>query len=725
MSTPRQSYADPQWIDVDTAATFLRTCPDDAFMCLLRDCIERIETASEKLVSQVLIELEKRQLLEDPLWQQWQQEQDVRRSPFGLRLLAETCQRCGKNELATDFWTQLASLSIDDLATAHLALARLSEHPEEAYRHLRAAVGNCEEYAFLSRAARMLHRLQKKSPPPDARTIKVAVLGSSTTSLLLPILQVLGLRSGLNIDCYEAPFGQIPQEILNPGSGLYAFAPDFVIIATNWRDAGLPPISEDPETALDAVVEHWKNLWGPLMEKHPCTILQHNFDVPVVDSAGSLSGRHPGGRARLLRRLNEQLLGSAPAGVLFVDFDHIAGEFGKRAWFDAVGWYGAKQYPAADALPLLCEHYLALIRTALGLSAKVLALDLDNTLWQGVIGEDGLQGIKTGPPSAVGEAFADIRRYAAELKERGILLVVVSKNNEADAKLPFEQGEDMILKLEDFASFRANWEDKTHNLRQAAEELNLGLDSFVLLDDNPAERAQVRTQATAVAVVELPPRPEDFLQALQAGHHFEALTLSTEDQQRHADYQANRERQSLQTATGSLTDYLRQLRMEATLRPFNDADLDRIVQLINKTNQFNLTTRRYSREEVKALMASPDYWTCSVRLSDRFGDSGLVGVIIARREPARWYIDTWLMSCRVLGRGVEALMLHTLAQAARDDGATELEGRFIPTAKNGLVADLFPKLGFAPAGTDVDAQKFFAALDALVIPETHIEVVGS
>ena len=347
--------------------------------------------------------------------------------------------------------------------------------------------------------------------------------------------------------------------------------------------------------------------------------------------------------------------------------------------------------------PELVDQQVALIRASLGLTKKVLVLDLDNTLWGGVIGEDGLGGIVLGPPSARGEAFATFQRYVLELKERGILLAVCSKNNLEDAQLPFLHHDATVLHLDDFAIFRANWLDKPTNLHEIAQKLNLGLDSFVFIDDNPIERALVRGQIPEVSVPELEKDPATFIDVLERGLYFESLTLSQEDRERHESYRGNVLREEMQAAAGSLEDFLRGLNMEAVTGPFDDNVLSRIVQLIGKTNQFNLTSRRHSEETVRRMISSEEYWTRYFKLRDRFGDNGLVGLMIARALPdltATWEIDTWLMSCRVIGRGMERFMIRTLINAARTKQVKHIRGIYVPTQKNTMVSGLYSQFEF-------------------------------
>lgn len=642
-------------------------------------------------------------------------------SAFGRRLIAriQESRREWKDAIAR--WTRVieAASGIDQEALLSRARARAQVGDNASgFADLRAAVTDNDDFAFLTRAAKLYRRLKQKAAPPSLRQAKVAFLSSTTTALAAPLLELACFRDGIDATIYEAPYDSYRQEILDPQSELYRFGPDVVLIAMHWRDANLPAFSDEPEATITQTVETFQQLWATLLKRLPCRVIQHSFDQPRQRSFGHLSHGLPGGRAAMLREINRRLLAAAPPTVAILDLEHAAAHFGGK-WSDDAFWHLAKQHPSSGALPALVDHQTALIRAHLGLTKKVLVFDLDNTLWGGVIGEDGLEGINIGPPSPAGEAYQSLQRYAKELRSRGVLLAVCSKNNEADARLPFEKHDAMNLRLDDFAVFRANWDDKPSNLRAAAEQLKLGLDSFVLMDDNPAERAFVRRELPEVAVPELGTDPATFVDALDRRMYFEAIALSDEDRQRHRQYQDNAARVAVQQQAGSLDEFLRQLQMEAEAGPVNESVLARVVQLLGKTNQFNLTTRRHGEGKVREMMASPRWWTQYFKLRDRFGDNGLIGLIIAREADdaaGTWEIDTWLMSCRVIGRKMEELMFATLAQAAQEKGIRRLRGVYLPTAKNSMVADLYPRLGFTASGAQAGSQIFEFDLATQPIP---------
>jgi FkbH-like protein len=376
------------------------------------------------------------------------------------------------------------------------------------------------------------------------------------------------------------------------------------------------------------------------------------------------------------------------------DVAAIAERVGTDQWFDAVQW-NAYKLPFSGEFNLIYADALGrLLGSVLGKAKKCLVLDLDNTVWGGVIGDDGIVGIQIGQGSATGEAFLSIQQLALELKNRGIILAVCSKNNDETARSGFRENPDMLLKESDIAVFQANWTDKATNLEAIAETLNIGVDSLVLLDDNPAERAQVRAALPSVGVPELPDDPALFPLFLTSAGYFEATSFSDDDKLRAESYASNAQRSQVKARSRDLGDYLISLKMELESRPFDANGLDRITQLINKTNQFNLTTKRATISEIENLIANENFYTLQVRLKDSFGDMGMIGVVIISQRSTQWVIEQWLMSCRVLGRKVEEAMLSLVIADARKKGIKSIYGSFIPTSKNNMVKDHYINLGF-------------------------------
>jgi FkbH-like protein len=406
----------------------------------------------------------------------------------------------------------------------------------------------------------------------------------------------------------------------------------------------------------------------------------------------------PASPTRLVTCLNDTLAAAAAEeGVLLVDVARRSQLDGLDAWYDVTRWLQAKQEIAPGVAPLFGELVVRTIAARLGMARKCLVLDLDNTLWGGVIGEDGLEGVVLGQGSASGEAHLQLQHYARALRERGVLLAVCSKNEAAIAESAFQHHPEMVLRRSDFASFVANWSDKADNLRKIAKELNIGLDSLVFVDDNPAERARIREALPMVAVPEMPHDPAYYVRVLAEAGYFDAASLTAEDIERAGQYAANAEREELREQSDSLEGFLRNLEMSANCGTFEPGDLPRITQLINKTNQFNTTTKRYSLKEVKAIMSAPENITLQFRLFDRLGDNGLVStIIILPVGNGVFEIDNWVMSCRVFGRGLEYEAMNTAVDAVRKRGGCRLKATYIPTAKNGVIKDLFSRLGFEP-----------------------------
>ena len=460
----------------------------------------------------------------------------------------------------------------------------------------------------------------------------------------------------------------------------------------NWRDLGLTDDAESHAEIAHAL-SRIENLWSAALNSTSGHLLQLSFAPPTSHPAYELSSLQQHGQARSIRQINERLYAATNDRVTLIDAERIAAR-SPHEWEDAIQFSSAKAYPAAALLPTVGEHFVSCIRAEMGLSRKLIVLDLDNTLWGGVVGEDGLSGIKLGPSSALGERFQEFQSYLKALKQRGVLLALASKNNRADAEEIFRRHPNSVLQLDDFVARKIDWNDKASNIRQIAAELRLGLESFLFLDDNPAERTSVRRELPDVIVPEISNDPADSISALEDGLYLQALRTTSEDRARSASYLAESKRTDLAASVGSVDEYLSELAMEIHYGRVDQETSIRVAQLINKTNQFNLTSARHSLEQVQSFMASPEYWCRWYRLKDRFADHGLIGVLIARITGTCWYVDTWLLSCRVIGRDVESFMFRDLVHCALEAGTQKIVARYIPTAKNALVAQLLPCLGF-------------------------------
>jgi FkbH-like protein len=578
-----------------------------------------------------------------------------------------------------------------------------------------------DDLATWSGAAAVLRRCQPLAPPLP-RTLRVAVLGSSTTSQLTALLPLAGARAGLHMEVYECPYGQYRQEVLNPASGLYAFGPDVVVLAMHEGDVDLPPVSLDPEAALEASLAELEALWQVVMLRSGAHVVQFTMALPPEQPLGHLSTKVAGSRSRLLQEFNLRLGERAPPSVSFVDCAALAAAVGTRTWFDAKYWHLAKQAVSPLCIPLLARALGAEVAASAGLSRKCLVLDLDGTLWGGVLGEDGLAGIRLGE-SAQGEAFSAFQDFVLVLKSKGVVLAVCSKNDESLVREAFLTHPGMRLRLEDISVLSAGWGDKAAQLRVIADQLGLGLDALVLVDDNPVERELTRQLAPQVDVVRLPADPAGYVRALADYPYFATTSLTAEDAGRTEQYRARAAAAVSRAAASSLDEFLHSLAMEATVAQVNAATLERVAQLVGKTNQFNLTSRRRGLPELEQLAADEDVTVLTVRLADRFADHGLVGVLIGRQRGAVFDVDTWLMSCRVIGRTLEDEMLAAAAAHSRARGCSTLRGSYLPTAKNGLVADLYPRLGFARGPDSTEAvQTWICPVDEVRRPPGHIRV---
>jgi FkbH-like protein len=555
--------------------------------------------------------------------------------------------------------------------------------------------------------ATSLHRLLKqlrRIAPAKGRRIKIAILGSVTTHQLMDLIDLYLQAGRIEAEFYEADYGTVHQEFLDPSSTLHEFRPDYILIVSTWRDLqDKPRLNDEPgevKLKVDAEIAAWAPLWRIAQEQLKAQVIQSNFAVPPWRALGNLEARHPAAFSRYVSLVNFALADAAPRGVTIHDVDQLSSAAGRWAWADERFFHHAKLPCSPEQLVDYAHSLASLILAQSGVGRKCLVLDLDNTLWGGVIGDDGLGGIRLGQGEPEGEAFISFQRYVKSLGERGVILAVCSKNDEAIAREVFEKHSEMVLRLEHISCFVANWDDKATNLARIAERLNIGINSLVFFDDNPAERSIVRQLQPEVAVPEVPSDPAYYIRALDRHRFFEATTISTEDLRRNQFYQADVKRQALESSAADMASFLRSLDMAARMEPVVDSSLERTVQLINRSNQFNLTTRRYSNADLVHLLSQPACLTRTVSLSDRFGDHGLISVLIAKEDGDALIIDTWLMSCRVLKRGVEHLLLNDIVSHAKSRGLRRILGEYIATPKNGLVRDHYRNLGFALVGTE-------------------------
>ena len=568
--------------------------------------------------------------------------------------------------------------------------------------------------------------------PGKLRQITLGIAATHTADLVAEALPATGLRHGLLLETFQVDYGQTAQALLDASSPLAQAKPDFVLLALDAQALGLArPFFDDAEAAkaVRSALDYVISLRDGAHANVGAGTILHTLAVPAEALFGSFDARQPGSVRWMISEFNRLLAAEAIGEAdMLLDMAAIAENVGLARWHDPLRWHEGKMPFSLDAIPLYADHVCRLLAAARGLSKKCLVLDLDNTLWGGVIGDDGVEGIKLGQGSTAGEAHLAIQVLAMDLRRRGIVLAVCSKNEEDAALIPFREHDEMLLKEDHISVFVANWTDKATNLKAIAETLNIGVDSLVFLDDNPAERERVRQELPEVAVPEVGDEPSDYVRLLAMAGYFEALSFGDEDKKRAEMYQANAQRATAMAKIGNLDDYLASLDMVCTIRPFDSLGRARIAQLINKSNQFNLTTRRYTEGQVAQMQDDPDRFTMQVRLVDRFGDNGMISVVVFDRNGPdggadTWHCDTWLMSCRVLGRRVEEAVLAHIAQAAREAGAGYLTGDWLPTAKNKLVEKHFEKLGFSKiAELPEGGTRWKLDLDEYQAPDLPMEI---
>ncbi|HAW57538.1 MAG TPA: hypothetical protein DCX03_00760 [Bacteroidales bacterium] len=508
----------------------------------------------------------------------------------------------------------------------------------------------------------------------DNPELKVAVLGTCSIQYVCKVLRyVLFADYGIKTEIFEGEYNGISLAVLEDMSEYHAFQADVTVI--------LPDCSE---TSL----AYWQNIWS----KADGQIFQSNFVVPDISSLGNLEMNIAGSVNFNIMKANLEFVQAKPRNVSFLDLESLASNIGKNRWFDYTAFFMSKLGFSLNYLGDVCSLIARQIAALKGKTRKCLVLDLDNTLWGGVVGDDGFDGINLAPNDAVGESYRFFQKYVLSLKERGIILAICSKNNEDTAKEPFIKNQDMLIKLEDISCFIANWNDKATNIRQIAKYLNIGVDSLVFFDDNPAEREIVRLNVPEVAVIDVPKDPAYYAKALSDSGIFDWLQITDEDLTRAKSYSTNKQRAELETSFVNYDEYLNALEMKYTIGFLDEKRIARFAQLINKSNQFNLRTQRYSEADIAAMMNDSAYKLIYAELSDKFDNYGLIACAILRED----FIDTWVMSCRVLKRKVEDKMFEFILQNIKGD----ITGEYLPSPKNSMVKDFYKTLGFEETGKE-------------------------
>ena len=552
--------------------------------------------------------------------------------------------------------------------------------------------------------ARFIRRAMEKTfaGHPALAPLRVALLSSFSIEFVHDLLIAHGFVEGLRIELYQAGFGQFRQDILNSASGLYAFDPHVVILAVEGKDL-VPDLyrhdaadgSVDLESAVTEAGQELAALAKAFRERSAATLLVHNFTPPTWRRLGILDGQLGPSQAERVAALNAALaqLCRESRGIHTVDYAGLVQRVGTSAWYDDRMALYARAPIAQSALPQLAREYVKFLRALAGKTKKCLVLDLDNTLWGGVLGEEGPRGIRLGPDYP-GSAYLEFQRVVRGLRQRGVILAIASKNNPADVDEVFATNDHIVLRPEDFSIVRVGWNAKSQSLREIATHLNIALDHMVFVDDNPAECDEVAHALPAVTVVALPAQPEHFVQTLLEPGYFDALSVSTEDLRRAELYQQRDQAEELRAQSESIEDFYRRLEMEVVFAPVRETSLARAAQLTQKTNQFNVTTVRYTEAELLERQADPASLVTTIQVRDRFGDNGIVGFMMARLAGSEMEIDTLLLSCRVIGRTVETAMLAHVCEHAARRGAQRVRGRIVPTSKNAPAQDLYDRHSF-------------------------------
>lgn len=540
---------------------------------------------------------------------------------------------------------------------------------------------------------------------------RIAILGGSTTHDLKEMLELFLLNMGIAPEFYESEYNQYWQDVMFDNPELVEFSPDIIFIHTSSRNIkDFPAVrdsKEQVEELLEEVYAPFEKMWSKIEDTYQCPIIQNNFEQPFYRLMGNSDFSDIHGRLRFINRLNEKfaLYAQEHKNFFINDINYMASCFGLQKWADPFYWHMYKYACAVQAIPELAYNTANIIKSIYGKNQKAFVLDLDNTLWGGVVGDDGADNIEIGQETSMGQLYSEFQEYLKAHKDLGVLLTINSKNDEENALAGLNRP-DSVLKPEDFLVIKANWSNKDQNIMEIAQELNIGTDSLVFVDDNPAERHIVESQVAGVKV----PEVEDvvkFITTLDRAGYFEVTSLSDDDLQRNDMYKANVERKKQEASYTNYSDYLLSLDMDAEIQPFAPMYMARIAQLTNKSNQFNLTTKRCSQADIENFAGNPDYITLYGKLNDKFGDNGVVSVVFGHKdnkEKTLFHIDLWLMSCRVLKRDMEFAMMDELVRKCAERGIERLKGYYYPTAKNGMVKGFYEMQGFTKIQEDAEGN---------------------
>ena len=532
---------------------------------------------------------------------------------------------------------------------------------------------------------------------------RIAVLGGSTTHDIIRMLELFLLNYGIEPEFYESEYAQYWQDAMFDNEELTQFHPDLIYIHTTGRNITFFPDMEDSlqeiEDKFEAQMNHFRVMWEKLENTYHCPVIQNNFEFPFYRILGNRDCYDPHGKTAFIQRLNMEFARYAAQHEHFYIYDiqYESAAFGLDRWTDPSYWHMYKYAMSMQAIPDFAFHLSHIIKAVFGKNKKAFVLDLDNTLWGGIVGDDGPENLEIGQETSMGQVYQEFQGYLKEHKKIGVLLNVDSKNEEENALAGLKHPEG-ILKPEDFIVIKANWLPKSQNLTEIASELNIGRDALVFVDDNPAEREIIRQHVPETAVPEMTDgdqvNPDQFIRILDKNAYFEVITLSEDDKHRNEMYKANAMRKEQEESFGNYSDFLKSLEMEAVIRGFEPVYYSRIAQLTNKSNQFNLTTKRMTQAEVEQMAQDPEYITLYGKLKDKFGDNGVVSLVIGKKAGDTLELILWLMSCRVLKRDMEQAMLDTLVLRSRESGIRKLHGYYYKTAKNAMVKEFYGTMGF-------------------------------
>ena len=547
--------------------------------------------------------------------------------------------------------------------------------------------------------------LEKQEGMIDKR---VAILGGYTTSDIKLILELFLLNNGIKPEFYESEYNQYYQDAMFDNQELETFKPDIVYICTSNRNITRYPSLNDSKEQVDNLLmserDKYYSIWDSVSKRYSCPIIQNNFEMPFYRLMGNREASDIHGKVYFLTRLNMEFYSYAQTHDNFYicDINYISADYGLKEWSDPFYYHMYKYAVNVNAIPYLAFNVANIIKSIFGKNKKGMVLDLDNTLWGGVIGDDGVDNIVLGPEESEGQVYSEFQRYIKEHLQLGAVLNINSKNDEENALAGLAHP-DSELSKDDFVTIKANWNPKDQNLREIAEEMNLIPESLLFIDDNPAERHIVTEQMPGVVAPEIG-EAYQYITNIDRGGYFEVTTLSEDDKKRNAMYMENAQRAQLQATYTDYNDYLLSLDMRGVIKAFEPVYMARIAQLTNKSNQFNLTTRRYTQAEIESIASDSDYITLYGKLVDRFGDNGVVSVVIGHKDGEDCHIDLWIMSCRVLKRDMEYAMMDTLVHRCREQGIKRIYGYYYPTAKNGMVREFYSLQGFEKLTEDEEGN---------------------